>query len=320
MTHIKVQEGTLGTACATSEGDERKMSASIVMVDVDDLGIDTVNIRGGEWDGDAELIQSIRDNGIIDPLIVRSAKPSTGVKYAIVCGSRRYNAAIEVGLTEVPVIIREMDDITAAGISIMENRHRKGIPGWRYALKIGEMYGMLNHNGNKSEIVKIIMEKTGLSNTSIAEYLDISDLPDEIIDLMKRPEERSEIVRELEKRFLLEEGKILDIRKAAMISRALGSKGYSLERIFEVAVVAMTHVSRDRMKDFLEAVRVYPNLRADEVYSSKVLTIPEAWRASIIFEATMSRAIYEACILKQMNKTELVRHYVSNGLKADGVY
>lgn len=289
-----------------------------MMVDVDDLGIDTVNIRGGEWDGDAELIQSIRDNGIIDPLIVRSAKPSTGVKYAIVCGSRRYNAAIEVGLTEVPAIIREMDDITATGISIMENKHRKDIPGWRYALKIGEMYKILNHNGDRSDIVKIIMEKTGFSNASINEYLDISDLPDEIIELMKKPEERSEVVKELEKRFSLGEGKILDIHKAAMISRELGGKGYSFERIFEVAVVAI-NVSRERMKEFLKAVRVFPNVSADEVYRDKVLTIPEAWRASIIFEATISRAIFEACILKQMDKIELVRYYVSNGLKADGI-
>lgn len=294
------------------------MSANIVMVDVEDLGIDEVNIRGGDWDGNTELVQSVRSVGIIAPLIVRTAKLSTGVKYAIVSGSRRYNAAIEVGLTEVPVIIRDMDNLTATGISIMENRHRKDIPGWQYALKIGEMYEILNHDGNRSEIVKIIMEKTGFSDKSVREYLDIAVLPAEIIELMKKPEERSEMVKELQKRFALGEGKILDIHKAAMISRQLGGKGYSFERIFEVAVVSI-NVSRERMKDFLEAVKVFPNISADEVYHDKVLTIPESLRVSMIFEATISRAIFEACILKQMDKTELVKHYVSNGLKADGV-
>lgn len=104
-----------------------------VLIDVDKLGIDTVNVRGGEWELDEEakqFVEDIKNNGIIDPLLVR---PAEGDKYAIVCGSRRYNAAIEAGLAEVPCFIEEMNDVTAMGRSIAENKYSEGIPVWRYA-------------------------------------------------------------------------------------------------------------------------------------------------------------------------------------------
>ena len=294
------------------------MSERIAMIDVDHLGIDAVNIRGGVWDRDEELIESIKENGIIDPLIVRPAKPSTGVKYAIVCGSRRYNAAIEVGLTKVPCIIREMDDITATGLSIMENKHRRDIPGWKYALKIGEMYETLNHRGNRPEIIKVIMAKTGFSDTSVYRYLEIAQLPREIIELMKEPAERSEVVKELLKA-LPQWGaeKTLDIDKAAIIARKLGMEGYSLKKMLEVAVVAMS-VPRERMAEFLEQVKVFPKMSALDVYTEKVIEIPKGWRFMIYFDSTLARAATEACIKKQMDRKELISYYFQEGLRRDG--
>lgn len=294
------------------------MSERIVMVDVDDLGIDAVNIRGGEWDRDEELIESIKESGIIDPLIVRPAKSSTGVEYAIVCGSRRYNAAIEVGLTQVPCIVREMDDITATGLSIMENKHRKDIPGWRYALRIGQMYEKLDHDSSKPDRVKMIMAKTGFSERSVNRYLDIAQLPGEIIELMKEPAKRSEVVKELLKRFAIGEGRKLDIHKAAMIARELGRRGYALEKMFEVATIAMTHVSQERMKEFLEQVQVYPKMSPLDVYMQKVIEIPKGWRFTVYFDSTIARAATDACIRKQMERKELVMHYFEEGLRRDG--
>ena len=147
------------------------MAENVVWVDVDELGIDVVNIRAGEWDYDAEFVQDIKVNGIRNPLIVRRASPETGKKYAVVCGSRRYNAAIEAGLIKVPCFVEELDDVTATGWTIAENKHRKDIPAWRYALKIGEMYERLNHRGKRSEIVRIITAKTGFSDSTVYDYL-----------------------------------------------------------------------------------------------------------------------------------------------------
>lgn len=122
------------------------MIREVVMIDIDDLGVDTLNIRGGDWDYNEEFVQDVRNNGINSPLLVR---PAEGGKYAIICGSRRYNAAIEAGLIEVPCFIEEMDDVTALGRTIAENIHRRETPAWRYAVKIGQMYERLNHKGNK---------------------------------------------------------------------------------------------------------------------------------------------------------------------------
>lgn len=291
------------------------MSERIVMIDIDDLGIDGVNIRGGEWDYEEELIQSIRENGIIDPIIVRPAAPETGVKYAIICGSRRYNAAIEAGLTKIPSIIREVDDITAAGLSIMENKHRKDVPGWRYALKIGEMFEKLNH-GDRIETIKILSSKTGFSEKSVRNYLDIAGLPSEIIELMKEPEDRSETVKELLKgSALLGAEKTLSIDKAAILAREL--KGYPLDKVFEVATVAMA-IPIQRMREFVEQVKVYPRMSAWDVYTQKVIEIPKGRIFSFEFSSYVVRAIDEACLRKQMDRKSLITGYVEEGLKREG--
>ena len=93
---------------------ERK---EIVYIDIDELGVDSCNIRQGIWDHDKEIINTVRTGGVRSPLIVRPIPPTDGKKYGIVCGSRRYNAAVEAGLREVPCIILELTDIEA----IMEN-------------------------------------------------------------------------------------------------------------------------------------------------------------------------------------------------------
>lgn len=206
----------------------------VVEIDIDELGIDEFNIRSGEWDRDEELINSIKYNGVIEPLIVRPADKSTGVKYAIVSGSRRFNASIEAGLTNVPCIIKELDDIEATTLSILENKHRKDIPLWIYATKIGELFEMLEGNKDEKGTINFLSERTGFSKTSIEEYLSIFDLPEEIFILMKKPEERTEEETELFKKYHIEElTKTLSKSKAVLISREL--KTFPIEKQIEVA-------------------------------------------------------------------------------------
>ena len=70
-----------------------------------------------------ELAESIRQYGIINPLIVRPV----GNKYEIVAGERRFKAASIIGLTEVPTIISNIDDNTSAEIAVIENIQRKDL-------------------------------------------------------------------------------------------------------------------------------------------------------------------------------------------------
>lgn len=70
-----------------------------------------------------ELAESIKSNGVIQPIIVRKTKEG----YEIIAGERRWRAAKEAGLQEIPSIIREIDDITADRISLIENVQRENL-------------------------------------------------------------------------------------------------------------------------------------------------------------------------------------------------
>lgn len=74
-------------------------------------------------DSITELAQSIREQGVLEPLIVRDA----GTGYEIVCGERRFRAATEAGLDELPCIVRDLTDDQVLDIQIHENLHREDV-------------------------------------------------------------------------------------------------------------------------------------------------------------------------------------------------
>lgn len=72
-----------------------------------------------------QLVVSIKEHGILEPLLVRSLENSD--KYELVAGERRYRAAKEAGLTEIPVVIRELSDEQAIQIALIENLQREDL-------------------------------------------------------------------------------------------------------------------------------------------------------------------------------------------------
>src|SRR5213596_2052298 len=65
----------------------------------------------------SELIASIAEKGIIEPIVVRQR----GTRFQIVAGERRYQAAVQVGLREIPAVIREVDDNEIIEVALIEN-------------------------------------------------------------------------------------------------------------------------------------------------------------------------------------------------------
>lgn len=292
------------------------MTEEIIWLNVEDLGIDAVNIRGGKWDYDQDFVRDIKNNGINSPLLVRPADPSSGVKHTIVCGSRRYFAAMKADRTTVPCLIEEFDDITAMGRSIAENKHRKDIPAWRYALQIGEMYQKLSLEGKKSKIVKIIMQKTGLSENTVYDYFAISTLPVEVIELMKEPAKRSEKVKELLAKFsTVTVEKLLAYDKAARIARQL-APDCSLEKTFEVAAYVIPLI-REVAFEIIERVKTYPKKSIKEVHDM-VMKIPRGATCSLEFSSHTVMGLDEACAVKDTDRKSLVIYYLEEGLKRDG--
>jgi ParB family transcriptional regulator, chromosome partitioning protein len=73
---------------------------------------------------DQELAEDIKVNGILEPILVRPAPDKTSNTYQIIAGERRYRAAKAVGLTEVPVVIKQVDDKQMRLVSLAENLQR----------------------------------------------------------------------------------------------------------------------------------------------------------------------------------------------------
>jgi ParB family chromosome partitioning protein len=72
----------------------------------------------------SQLVQSIEEHGILEPLLVRPVKSG---KYELVAGERRFRAAQEAGLTEVPVVIRQFNDEEALQVALIENLQREDL-------------------------------------------------------------------------------------------------------------------------------------------------------------------------------------------------
>ena len=68
----------------------------------------------------SELIASISEKGILEPLVVRQR----GERFQIVAGERRYQAAVQAGLTDLPAVVREVDDTEVIELALIENLQR----------------------------------------------------------------------------------------------------------------------------------------------------------------------------------------------------
>ena len=73
-----------------------------------------------------ELTNSIREQGVIQPIVVRPYKPSEG-KYEIIAGERRWLASQNAGLHEVPVVVLDVDDVKSLEFAIVENVQRRDL-------------------------------------------------------------------------------------------------------------------------------------------------------------------------------------------------
>src|SRR6476620_1065377 len=113
-----------------------------------------------------ELIDSIRQHGIIQPLIVREA----GARFELIAGERRWRAAQEIGLTEVPAIIRTPNDLEVLELSLIENLQRADLN----PIEEAQGYARLaNEFGMRQEDIAL---KVGRSRAAVANALRLLDL------------------------------------------------------------------------------------------------------------------------------------------------
>jgi len=124
-----------------------------------------------------ELAESIKAHGILQPLLVR---PIIGGGYEIVAGERRYRACRMAGVTEVPVVIREISDSETMELALIENLQRENLS----SIEEAEGYRTLieTHGFSQEEIAKSV----GKSRPAVANALRLLNLPDKIKDVVAK--------------------------------------------------------------------------------------------------------------------------------------
>lgn len=125
-------------------------------------------------DGLNELSESIKQHGIIQPLVVRKL----GDKFEIIAGERRYKAATQAGLTKVPVIISNIDDNKSAEVALVENIQRRNLT----AIEEAKSYKNLLDRGYLTQ--EQLASKMGVSQSAIANKLRLLNLDPEVQDAL----------------------------------------------------------------------------------------------------------------------------------------
>ena len=126
-----------------------------------------------------ELTLSIKEQGIIQPIVVRPVKLSEG-KYEIIAGERRWLASQNAGLHEVPVVILNVDDVKSLEFSIVENVQRQDLNAIEEAMGYQKLIDDFNYSREK------ITQFIGKSKSYIANSLRLLSLPEEVILMVKQ--------------------------------------------------------------------------------------------------------------------------------------
>ena len=123
----------------------------------------------------SELMASIADKGIIEPLVVRQRRG----RFQIIAGERRYQASVQVGLSEVPVVIRDVDDAQLIEIALVENLQRKDLSPFEEAEAMDNL--VKDHQLKHDDLAR----KLGKSRTSVTESLSLNGMPDRVRELCR---------------------------------------------------------------------------------------------------------------------------------------
>src|SRR5215207_1076887 len=125
-----------------------------------------------------ELTASIKDKGVLEPLLV---KPSRGTgRWMIIAGERRWRSARAAGLREVPCMEMDVDERAVAEIALIENMQRKDLTAWEEADGLAALCMKFGYTHED------VARKVGKSRTTVTEALSIAGIPEEIREECRR--------------------------------------------------------------------------------------------------------------------------------------
>jgi ParB family transcriptional regulator, chromosome partitioning protein len=219
-------------AAARRLSEDRELSPAIISLISSDnagrtVGVRTIPVDRIEsnpqqprmiFDVDAlhELSASIREHGVLQPILVR---PLGNNRYQLVAGERRWRASKEAGLATIPALVEELDDDTALEISIIENLQREDLS----PLEEASMYDRMVREHGYS--IRKLAEKLGKDKGYLENRLRLADAPEEIRELVSVRKDTLSHAYELMK--------VTDERKRRRLAARVASGELSLVKLRE---------------------------------------------------------------------------------------
>jgi ParB family chromosome partitioning protein len=186
-----------------------------------------------------ELSDSIKANGVVQPIVVRPAEEEG--RYILIMGERRLHASKKAGKTHIPALVRRVSEQQAAEMTIVENLQREDLSPMEQA----ESFRVLSNQFSLTQ--QQIADRVGLSRVSVANYMRLLKLPREVMQMLM--EKRINFAKAKE---LLKLGDNDRIAEAALYAV---NKGMNIEQI-EMLVL--------RMDGLLDPIPGMPGVKKEE--------------------------------------------------------
>lgn len=159
---------------AVIDGVSASVASSAVEINIEDIVVNSLQPRKKFTDYRLdELADSIKEFGVIQPLLVHKSKDNAG-KYELIAGERRFRAAKKIGLKKVPVVVREVNDQEKLEVAIIENLQREDLN----PIDLAQAYKKLMDEFGLTQ--EDVAKKVSKSRPAVANTLRMLNLPEEI--------------------------------------------------------------------------------------------------------------------------------------------
>ena len=244
-----------------------------------------------------QLMESIKEYGVIVPILVRPNPIEGGTKYEIVSGHRRFEACKRLGIEDIPVIVRNLDDDEAILAMVDSNLHREQLLPSEKAFAYKMKFDALKRQGARSDLTseqvapklstEIIAEQENTSKDTIKRYIRLTKLIKPLLDLVDEgkialtPAEKLSYLKEEEQRALAE--LIQDYEATPSLSQAVKLKEMSsmqmldADMMFEVMSRPKPN-QKETLKLDLESLRTFFPDCAPKDIESAILRILTEWQ------------------------------------------
>ena len=210
------------------------------------------------------LADSIAAHGVLQPIIVRENPTAEGT-YEIIAGERRWRAAKMAGLSEIPAVIFDGDELRAAQVAMIENIQREDLNPVEEALGYGALIDRFGLTQDQ------LAKQVGKSRTAVTNMLRLLDLPEEVLELLRSGE-----LKEGHARALL--GLDDEAHMILLANRTVAS-GLSVREV-EAAVKRMNALSEEKEVVIEDAATVQVKLHMKELEKRAMSTLGRKVRIS----------------------------------------